>query len=677
MKDAEKPLTLLTKGFITDMPEVVPIEHIIKTLLTMRVGTTTKTLVLESSTGSGKSTVLPVHVYRKFGKIVLSIQPRVINAISLATRVAATNKDINFGETVGYYTGTFYRMPQSGVLFMTGGTFSQYIIHESDDFICAQYSCIIIDEAHELDIMSSNVHLFLRDFIRRCHTRPDCPLLIVTSATMDQAVFTRYYDATYIKVEGRSHPITRHFLEYSSDNYIHTAVETVLRIHREEVDDFKSESPERDILVFVSGMDEMNSFKKYWDRSCSRPGGHDRQAKSVQHKVALLFLNREIVQKAGAPYENLFRSAKELGVMRRVILSTNVGETGVTYPYLKYVVDTGFFKSKEYIYDYNVYFFYNKSISAMSALQRMGRAGRTAPGHFYAIYTEEVFNNMSNVANNGIYKDDISLAMLQLIASLCREGKRGNFINILRELIYVPAVHAIWRAMEKLYILGFVDSTFQITKLGDIAARMGPMSVECLKIILSGYIWHAPIVDLITVAWAIQNPISVQSHAVNRPGGSLFAQEAQCDFLPVVEDFYLRGAEGLLRQDYIQFVQIRDQIIDNLAVAGMDPYMWHEAKFPHGGEDYIRRMKQCIYEGLKLNTAVRDGQLYRTITGMDLPLTTIHDRAPSPFMTKAPHVDNFVYGSVTITYDIEGKMRKRVQGISILDGHVNFTPDFF
>lgn len=629
--------TLLIPGHIIDEPTEVPIKFITKTIRLMRVSPQ-KVLVLKSSTGSGKSTILPVHIYNEVkNKITLSIQPRVFNTMSISKYISKEFK-MPMGKTVGYYNGSFYRVPESGILLMTSGSFMQSIINDNDDAICNKYNTIIIDEAHEVEIMGNNIHLFLRNFIERCKNRIDCPIVIITSATFDSARFIKYYNAKYIEVTGISYPITNHFLEYASTDYIKSIIDIIINIHL-----VKNITEIKDILIFLPGHNEMSAFAKRWQQSAGYFSIDD---------ILVLILNSDVVTRHDENYINLFKSSKELGVKRKIILSTNVGETGITYPNLGYIIDTGFYKTQDYIYDYNIYFNTNKSVSSYNVLQRMGRVGRTEAGDYYAIYTREVYDKLSAISNNHIYKDDLSTSVLQLL-SLSQTEKTNT--DIFNELLYQPAIHASWRAIEKLYLLGFIGSNMQLTSMGKIANNIGIFSVEGLKIILAGYIWGVSIIDLIIVVYAIQNSLPVVE--------SEFSFEAQCDFMPAIENFYKYGAEGIFADHYDTFMTLRDSVIDSLAVAGLNPYENYDKSYP-GDESYIKSIKQCIYEGLKINSAWWEGASYKTVTGIE-----IFEKFPC-------HINNFVYSSLILSKK-SNKTTHYIRGKSIMDGFVNFTYDFF
>lgn len=742
--------TLLIPGYIKEYPEEIPINHIIARVAKMKY-TSRKVIILKSSTGSGKSTILPVYLYKHFGaRKVLSIQPRVFNTLSIPKYISGkfNNQNLNnssshlhenkhsnlqnksdygtltklpymvMGKNIGYYTGSFYRVPADGILFMTSGSFIQHILNETDDHICETYNTIIIDEAHEVDIMGNNIHLFLREFVERCANRNDCPIIIITSAAFDHERFMNYYDAEYIEVGGKSYPIEQHFLEYNTDDYIQTAVDLVKKIHAENIGD----KGDKDILIFLPGYREIKAFGNLWGENIdmsskskdaaafieksSKSGGNEESSedenssesnedessnedddsnesnedskyggsvskksikkdkskkstkkdksvskKSTKKDIKILILTSDIVLEYGEAYMNLFKSAAELGASRKVILSTNVGETGITYPYLKYVIDCGYHKVQDYIYDYNIYYSSNKSISALSVQQRMGRVGRTSPGHFYALYTREIYDRLPYESNNSIYRDDNTASILQTLYLRKNERKPLDV-----KLLYEPAIHAKWRSIEKLYILGLIDSRMKLTIIGDIANKIGVFSCEALKIIISGYIWHAPILDLITAVYAMQNALPVTD--------SLFAKEAQCDFIPAIEDFYKNNKDGAFAGHYDVFMDLRDSVIDNLAVIGLDPFENSEYSYPNEDENYIKKIKQCIYEGLKLNSAWWTGSKYATTTGIE-----ISERFPC-------HINNFVYSQLIMSKRA-GEVKYTIRGKSVLDNYINFTPDFF
>jgi HrpA-like RNA helicase len=636
-----KPL-LFKPGFIKEDKEAVPINYIMKEIVKMRTKNQ-RILILKSATGTGKSTVLPVYLYNSNrAKNMFVIEPRVLSVMTLSKRICQQESfDENFpkfkiGKNVGFYTRAFFRLPtEKGIIFTSFGTFINQLETETDASLCESYSYIVVDEAHDMELFSSNVYKKLRDFVRRNKTKDFCPIIIFMSATIDRKHFSKYFDnAPTIKVSGESFEITKHFLKYDTENYMQTCGEIIEKIH--------NAGDPGNILVFFPGVGEISAFMTYFEKNFKLKG-----------RVLLVPLYRKIANDSADTLMLISKSEKELKIDRKVILATNIGETAITYTGLKHVIDTGLYKSVEYIYDLHSNVIYNKAISTLSMKQRRGRVGRTSTGEYWALYSEETANLIKKQLNNNLYKEDISLNLLHLLHA----EPEINLSDL--DLIYDPSVTALWRAVEKLYLLGFLTSNMKLTEMGAVAAKLKDISVEQIKMVLAGFAWKAPILDLITVAVFINFPLA------KIPRNSIFAQEAQCDLIAPVELLYNGELQKHMGADYEVFMELRDSLIDSLAVLGLDPFLNYEKCFPNTDGHYIKTMKQCMYEAYKMNSAFWNGTDFTTQCG-----NKIYKKFPC-------HVNSFIYTKMFATATENGTLSYRPEYVSILDNFVNYTADFF
>lgn len=676
--------TLLQKGYIPEKPEIIPIEYIYQNIMKNKI------LILKASTGSGKSTVLPDYLFGKVEKKIISAQPRVFNAIDIPRRIIQYNDKLVMGKNIGYQTGDFVKIPKTGILFITNGSFEQQIREMDDNAICDAYSVIILDEAHVLDLYSIRLHTFLKNFMIRNKTREDCPNLIITSATFDYNHFAEFYKTDNIlKIKGLTYEIKSYFLTHNTQNFYTAIVETIHNIHTQNIDDFDNfpaitgksrkftERDVSDIIVFISGSRDIEIIHDEMIRLVKRN-------KSIYDKYPIYILNlsRTAVETGGENYDNLFLHASEIkteyeqdisisissddikkkkgtkNIFRKIILSTNVGETGITYPYVKYVIDSGFNKSREYLPDFGIHSFTNKPISKYSAKQRRGRVGRIAQGKFYGIYDEETFNSFKKIADNRLYKDDITLIISNMIENT--ESKIDIF-NL--DLIYAPSIYSIWRAVEKLYILGFMDTNMKFTDIGNLISGFKHLTIEQIKVLLAGYVWKVPMYDLIIVV--ATSVVLRQSKIKYKP--TKFALESECDLIPMIEIFNNEDMFAELKPRDLQLFSIeRDNIMDNLSCMGLNPYENMDDAYPNHKENYFKLLKQCLYEGYRLNTAVWNGKYYETPLGIDL-----YDKPYGKC-----HVNTFLFCDLEL--NITGNnLYNKYLGKSVLDGFVNVSRDFF
>lgn len=641
--------TILQRGYLKfpDDPNAIPIDYIAETIQKMKesVKVADKVVIIIATTGSGKSTIIAPMLYKKFltksDKLIAVTEPRILSAVTLPSAITPYDTSLVLGKNIGYKTGNARVNITSGILFLTIGSLLAQFSVMSDEDICDKFAVIIIDEAHESNIQTDIMHLTLKIFLRKNHTKPNCPIVIITSATIDPEKFMAYYFNTRncILVQGTTHKITEHFLPITSKDVIKSTIDTVLQICKLKADD------KSDILIFFSGKQEMLQFKN--------------RIENLIDSTTLLTIDSDAIQSFSKEYENAFKPISKLNVNRKIILSTNASETGVTFPYARYMIDTGFYKSNEYNPEGCFTSLIRKPIARFSHIQRRGRVGRRFPGDCYYMYTEDILDEMEITDHPEIYKADISILVLQIIDAV----KVKSIIDITEvDFVHRPSISSVWRAVEKLYILGFITSGFTLTKMGELVSHIPKLSVEQIKIILSGYVWKASIEDLIIAALAMEfkKPKNIRTP---------FAMSVCCDYLVIVEQWYLARALNFdykalisanIQADMINKInKQRDEIILALARIGLNPYANNSKTLDKSNNyfEYAKTMKRCLYEGLKLNLAKWDGTKYLTRTGL------VIDKIFS--FT----VSEFIYSEIRITFDI---YRRKVDPkmISVLDGFI-------
>ena len=275
------PPTLLVPGSIEGVDEV-PIKYIISWIKNhmfeygyTEANMSDRILIIRAETGSGKSTIMPVELFRLLrnkdtpsniryrGQKVLCTQPRVLTAIELAYTVAYTrspwNPDMILGKTVGFSTGPL-KERASGLIFATADTLKAKFNSNKDDEIMDEYKFIIIDEAHERSVGSDILLFMLYKFYKRNEGNKKLPFLLLASATFDTIKYAKYYDIdidNIIKVTGGNYNIEQHYLPRDTDNIYESIVSTIKEINKND------DIPEKaDILIFAPGMKEMKKIEK-------------------------------------------------------------------------------------------------------------------------------------------------------------------------------------------------------------------------------------------------------------------------------------------------------------------------------------------------------------------------------------------------------------------------------
>lgn len=555
-----------------------------------------KFVILKSDTGSGKSTVLPPVLYNTFfersRKNIIVTQPRILTAIDIPSTIIPFNPNLILGKNISFSTGPFkYEMQDKGIIFSTIGVLSQDLIMNTDEDFMKKYQFIIIDEIHERDIETDKCLYLLKKLIMSNYRNVACPLVILMSATFDEHIFINYFEIpkeNFIQVIGSTFPIEINFTDFSVMNYIKYATLKAQKIHMDNFADFESSSESaRDIIIFVKDSstgkkiyNDMHLFnanilaksddviEKYKDLTNYNLDRLLKSGGALEKKYYILpiLLDTKSFSQGGLEYQNLFSNLdiistpiwkvfgddtdakinmdmepiKHVTSSRRVIIATNLAETGVTIPTLKYCIDTGYQLSSEFYPEYGCYALISKNISHGSAVQRKGRVGRKNLGYWYPCYTETTFNalpkvHLANIIINDTtdtllsilireknvtivqeyyqarIKDHQALGMFQMHKKHLTLGE--NWYTIKNEFktnisaidfIELPSVQSLSYSIEKLHILGFMDDNYDITVPGFFANKFRFISLDSRKMILSGYHFGANILDLITIAAFVQ-----------------------------------------------------------------------------------------------------------------------------------------------------------------------------
>ncbi|QIX00218.1 hypothetical protein AMS68_005735 [Peltaster fructicola] len=441
-------------------------------------------LVLSGETGSGKSTQIPQFLLESkwCTKCIAVTQPRRVAAISLARRVAEemgsplgssspasrVGYSVRFDESVS---------PSTRIKYLTEGMLLQEMLR---DATLPAYSCIIVDEVHERSV---NVDLLL-GFLKSLLTSKarKTPLkLVVMSATADIDSITNFFkradnavaEDTHkhgtlmptaaldrvikVHVEGRQFPVKLHYLDRASDDLVQTALERIFSIHTKE-------PLPGDILVFLTGQEVIQTLQKLVEE-------YAEQLPKEVPKVVVLPLFAALSQDV---QQRIFQPAPAR--TRKIILSTNIAETSVTVPGVRYVIDTGKAKIKQYRNRLALDSLLVKSISKSSADQRKGRAGREAPGQCYRLYTESAYSGLDFETKPEILRCDLSESMLKMKA-------RGVQDVMSFPLLTSPPTEAIEKALLQLLQLNAIQDDGKITSMGKQIARL-PLSPTLGRVLI-------------------------------------------------------------------------------------------------------------------------------------------------------------------------------------------------
>jgi ATP-dependent helicase HrpA len=453
-------------------------------------------VIVCGETGSGKTTQLPkicLELGRGIEGLIGHTQPRRIAARATAARVAQELKT-ELGGAVGYKIRFTDRVgPRSYIKIMTDGIL---LAETQGDRQLRQYDTLIIDEAHE---RSLNID-FLLGYVKQLLPRRPELKLVITSATIDAERFSKHFDgAPVIEVSGRLYPVEvrYHPVESEDDDYdlneaISDAAEELAR------------EGEGDVLVFLPGEREI------------REAAETLRKHHPPHTEILPLFGRLSAEEQ----ERIFRPHGG----RRIVLATNVAETSLTVPGIRYVVDTGLARIKRYSYRSKVEQLRVENISQASAKQRAGRCGRVARGVCVRLYAEDEFNSRPAFTDPEVLRSSLANVILRMKSLGLGAVEEFPFID-------PPASKAIQDGYALLAELGAVDEANELTEIGRQLAKL-PVDPRIGRMVLAAKSENA-LGEVLVIAAAL----SVQDPRQRPSERAAAADEAQKQFNDEKSDF--------------------------------------------------------------------------------------------------------------------------------------------
>ncbi len=518
------PITLLKKGSLVarmgenqaNLDKLVPINYIMdwfdkridnKVAL---AGMSDRVVVLLSKTGSGKSTSIAPNLYlrffKRYRKNIIITQPRQLTATEIPKDIAMIkdyqkpNKDglsIELYRNLGYQTHEFVKKPiENGILFCTTGVLLQFLKHLPSDKFCKRFRFVIVDEAHDRSLDVDLILLLMKRLIT-ANINNNAPFLILMSATLNVGRFCRYFNTkTVFEVTGQSKPIEVVYPPVDVYDIYGKACDIMRDIERYE----QTHPPEgnvRDVIIFMPQMPYINqmvqALTKLNDRLQNKIlpiGISGADVKNVTENMRLVLETDP--SKLFVPGSN----NKEVA-FRRVIVSTNVAETGLTLDSLRYCIDTALHFTKEFNPRHGAAVMCTKPVTLNMSLQRKGRVGRKHPGVFFPLYTEKTADSLFKDNIPKVEVEDFTSHMLALIVS-------SSFASIDRleiwEMLTPPSDDMVRYSLERLFVLGAIDINGQATELGKMMNTFHMLSMESVKMILSGLVFGASLKELVCLA---------------------------------------------------------------------------------------------------------------------------------------------------------------------------------
>ncbi|MFE8943952.1 ATP-dependent RNA helicase HrpA [Streptomyces sp. NPDC007856] len=508
-------------------------------------------VIVAGETGSGKTTQIPkicLELGRGVRGMIGHTQPRRIAARTVAERVAEELRT-PLGESVGWKVrftdqvspdATFIKLMTDGILLAEIQT----------DRELRAYDTIIIDEAHE---RSLNIDFLLGYLAQLLPRRPDLKV-VITSATIDPERFSRHFDdAPIVEVSGRTYPVEvryRPLLEQDSEDTDRDQITAIC----DAVEELQGEG-QGDILVFLSGEREIRDTadalekKKY-----PRAGGADWQGTEILPLYARL---------SHAEQHRVFQPHTG----RRIVLATNVAETSLTVPGIKYVIDPGFARISRYSHRTKVQRLPIEPISQASANQRKGRCGRTSDGICIRLYSEDDFLARPEFTDAEILRTNLASVILQMTAAGLGDIEKFPFID-------PPDHRNIRDGVQLLQELGALDAAQKDPRkrLTDTGRKLAQLPVDPR---LARMVLEADKNGCVREVMVIAAALSIQDPRERPADKQAQADQQHARFKDETSDFlaYLnlwryireqqkeRGSSSFRRmckQEYLNFLRIRE-----------------------------------------------------------------------------------------------------------------------
>lgn len=429
--------------------------------------------IITGDTGSGKTTQIPQYIIEsltnkdfskeesfeksgikeKIPRIVIT-QPRRVAAIQMAKRVSY-EKNFSLGKEVGYTIRFEDNSDECTLIkYVTDGILVRECLTDPN---LSKYNIIILDEAHERSLYTDILFALCKKAVLK---RNNDLRLIITSATLDTKQFSQYFNnCPVFQISGKCYPVEQIYYPSRMEKRVETAVQLAIRIHLHE--------PQGHILAFLTGFEECEQackqcFQKLEDLKISK------KEKGKQIVIPPILIMPLYGAQNTDEQSLVFDKAPDN--CRKLIFSTNIAETSLTVEGIGYVIDCGYVKQKIFNPRTAMDSLMIVPISKVQAIQRTGRAGRTAPGKCIRLYTEQFYEKqMSHVTIPEILRVNLASTILTL--------KSMGIEDVIEfEFMEKPNKESILEALKILYFLQAIDNDGKITRLGQ---EMSKFPLDC------------------------------------------------------------------------------------------------------------------------------------------------------------------------------------------------------
>ncbi len=551
-------------------------------------------IIVQSPTGSGKTTQLPVILheagYSQTGTIAVT-QPRRIAALSVSEFIAKQLKT-KYPGLVGYKVRFEDKTdPTTKIKIMTDGILLQEM--KLDPYM-SKYSVIMVDEAHE---RSLNIDFALGLLKRILAVRKDFKV-IVSSATMNAENFSRYFgNCPIINIETQTFPVAMVYdsPESKPTTTTEAGVEAILGKIEKTIDRVLDNKETGDILVFLPGEKIIKDCMQRLYNSTFRNKIHivplyGRLPKEEQERV---FDN--------APFGK-----------KKVVLSTNIAETSITINGITTVIDSGLAKLNFYSPKTFTSSLVETPVSRASCSQRRGRAGRTCEGTCYRLYSRKDFESRQEYTTEEIYRTDLSEVVLRMAELGITEFEKFDFIS-------PPGHEGLVGAVNTLNMLGALEKDGSLSSIGKLMVQF-PLEPRISRIIVESIMRYPNVMEEVLIASSF---LSAQSPFVLPVGEEMDARQAhhsfrdmQGDFVAYVKMFRtyseMKNKEAFCKKNYLDERVMAE--IQNIKIQ-LEEIVSQKLQLPILNNGNLEDYLCCIGCGMIQFVCVREGrENYRSLT---------------------------------------------------------------
>ncbi|XP_069827908.1 probable ATP-dependent RNA helicase DHX40 isoform X2 [Dendropsophus ebraccatus] len=607
-------------------------------------------LVVTGDTGSGKTTQLPQYLYQAgFGEdgIIGVTQPRRVATISVAQRVAEELR-CSLGSTVGYQVRFDDCTSQkTAIMYMTDGCLLRHTLTDPD---LSCFSTVVLDEAHERSLSTDILFGLLRKhFLMSVSRRP--PLrVIVMSATLDVHRLTEFFgNCPVFSIPGRVFPITERFhnligpRDRESGAYVTETVKVALETHVQE--------PAGDILVFLTGQAEI---EKACDVLYSRAERLDYRHDVCDPRVDGLLILPLYGSMPTDQQKRIFLPPPS-GI-RKCVVATNIAATSLTIDGIRYVIDSGFVKQLNHNPRAGLDVLEILPISKSEAVQRAGRAGRTASGQCHRIYSREFWEKcMPDHMIPEIRRSSLISVILTLKCLGVNDVIRFPYLD-------PPEERFILEALRKLYQCSAIDRSGNVTDLGRFIVEF-PLSPHLAVALIKATSLGCEDLLLPVVAMLSVEHVFIQSGVAQKQKEDEESHKTLCEMAGGDNDFAVLSfiftqckssdnPSSWCRRHAVHWRAVRTAYSVEKQLRDITHKLRQMKNFPVETSDVPREelLQRCLCAGLYCNVARRS--IGRTFCTMDGSGSLVHLHPSSALFGQEIFPEWILFHSVLVTSKI-------------------------